>query len=249
VSRFEVGDQVLGSAPAGSLGELSVAPEDRLVRRPAWLPYDEAAATTISGGTALQALDKAGVTAGDRVLVLGASGGVGSFAVRLAAGRGAEVTGVCSAAKADWVRSLGAAQVVDHQDARMRAGDLSGALGPHDVVLDIAGGHPIRRLRRVLTPHGRLVVVGSETGGDWSTGVGRQLRARLLSAFTGQRLTSMLASERHEGTERLVTELEATAGRSVVSRRYPLDEAVQALRDLEDGVVAGKAVVVVRPAP
>lgn len=247
VTRFQVGDSVLGSAPRGSLGELAVAPEDRLVHRPAWLPYDDAAATTISGGTALQAIDKVGVTAGDRVLVLGASGGVGSFAVRLAVGRGAEVTGVCSAAKADWVRSLGATRVVDRQDPRVLAGDLVGAVGRHDVVVDLAGGHPVRRLRRVLEPRGRLVVVGSEEGGAWSIGVGRQLRASLLSPFVGQRLTALVASEGHEGTERLVAELESTADRSVVSRRYSLDEAPQALRDLEDGVVAGKAVVVVRP--
>jgi NADPH:quinone reductase-like Zn-dependent oxidoreductase len=159
------------------------------------------------------------------------------------------VTGVCSAAKADWVRSLGAARVVDHQDPRMLAGDLLGALGRHDVVIDLAGGHPVRRLRRVLTPRGRLVVVGSEEGGAWSTGVARQLRASLLSPFVGQRLTALVASEGHEGTERLVAELEATADRSVVSRRYSLDDAPQALRDLEDGLVAGKAVVVVRPTP
>jgi NADPH:quinone reductase-like Zn-dependent oxidoreductase len=248
VTRFAVGDSVLGSAPRGSLAELAVAPEGRLVHRPDWLPYDEAAATTISGGTALQALDKVGVAAGDRVLVLGASGGVGSFVVRLATGRGAEVTGVCSAAKADWVRSLGAARVVDHQDPRMLAGDLVGALGRHDVIVDIAGGHPLRRLRAALTERGRLVLVGNETGGNWSTGMARQLGAKLVSAVARQRLTSVLASERHEGTERLVSELEASADRSVVSRRYSLDEALQAVRDLDAGLVAGKAVVVVRPA-
>jgi NADPH:quinone reductase-like Zn-dependent oxidoreductase len=246
VTRFAVGDSVLGSAPHGSLAELAVAPEDRLVHRPDWLPYDEAAASTISGGTALQALDKVGVAAGDRVLVLGASGGVGSFAVRLAVGRGAEVTGVCSAAKADWVRSLGAARVVDHQNSRMLAGDLVGALGRHDVIVDVAGGHSLGRLRSTLTESGRVVLVGNETGGDWSTGVARQLRAKLVSAVVRQQLTSVIASERHEGTESLVAELATTGDRSVVSRRYPLDEAVQALRDLDAGLVAGKAVVVVR---
>lgn len=243
VTRFAVGDAVMGSAPRGSFGEVAVAPEDRLVPKPAAWAYAEAAATTISGGTARQALDRGDVRAGQRVLVLGASGGVGSFAVLLATGRGATVTAVCSAAKADFVTGLGAVTVVDHQDPRMLAGDLAGALGRHDVIIDIGGNHPLRRLRRALAPRGTLVIVGGEEGGRVAGGLGRQAVAALVTPFVRQRLVSSLTSENHERTAELVAELRERDVRAPVTRRYRLAEAPQALDDLAAGKVSGKVVL------
>lgn len=243
VTRFTVGDAVMGSAPRGSFGELAVAPEARLVAKPEAWSYAEAAATTISGGTARQALDKGAVRAGQRVLVLGASGGVGSFVVLLATGRGATVTAVCSAAKTDFVAGLGAVSVVDHQDPRMLSGDLAGALGRHDVIIDIGGNHPVRRLRRALTPRGTLVIVGGEEGGRVTGGLGRQGLAALLSPFVGQRLVSSLTSESHERTAELVAELSEHDVKAPVTRRYRLAEAPQALDDLAAGAVSGKVVL------
>ena len=247
VTRFAVGDAVMGSAPRGSFGEVSVAPEGRLVPKPAPWSYAEAAATTISGGTARQALDRGGVHAGQRVLVLGASGGVGSFAVLLAAGRGATVTAVCSRAKAEFVTGLGAVVVVDHQDPRMLAGDLAGALGRHDVIIDIGGNHSLRRLRKALAPRGTLVIVGGEEGGRVTGGLGRQGVAALVSPFVRQRLVSSLTSESHERTAELVAELAEHDVRAPVTRRYPLAEAPRALEDLAGGAVSGKVVLEVVP--
>lgn len=241
VSRFAAGDRVFGIAE-GSLAEYAVAREDKLVALPRGLAMEEAAVLGISGLTALDALTReAGLVAGERVLVIGASGGVGSYAVQLARALGAEVTGVCSAQKADLVRALGASVVFDYRQDDFLDGSVA-----YDVVLDIAGGAPVSHLRRALTPKGRLVFVGNETGGDFMGGMGRPLGALFLNAFSEQRFRMLIASEAAEGLERLATFAEEGALRPAIDRRVSLEGVADAMRDLEAGRVRGKVAVTVR---
>ncbi len=238
VTRFGVGDEVLGIG-TGTWAEYAVALEDKLVAKPGDLSFTQAAALAISGGTADQALHKVGhVEDGQKVLILGASGGVGSYAVQIARAAGAEVTGVASGPKAEFVRSLGAHHVVDYTETDVTAGDTT-----YDLIIDIGGRTKVSKLRRVLAASGTLVIVGGEDGGRWTGGVGRQLRAGLLSPFVGQRLTTFVASEGHEGTQRLVTAVEAGDVVPAVGATYRLDEAPAAVADLEAGRISGKAVI------
>lgn len=241
VTRFSVGDEVFGVAP-GSVAEYAAAREDKLARRPANLTWEQAAVVPISGGTALQAvLDAGGVTAGQQVLVTGASGGVGSYAVQLAKSFGAEVTGVASAAKHDLVRALGANHVLDYD-----RDDFADGSRHYDLIIDIAGLSDLTRLRRALTPTGTLVLVGGEGGGDWTGGtLGRALRARLASLLSRQRLTSILAKERGPDYERLAVLLESGELVPSVDRAYPIAETAAAMRHLESGAVRGKVAITV----
>ena len=209
------------------------------------MTWEQAAVVPISGGTALQAVVDAGtVTAGQKVLVTGASGGVGSYAVQLATALGAEVTGVASAAKADLVRALGADHVLDYA-----VDDFADGTTHYDLIIDIAGLSDLSRLRRALTPTGTLVLVGGEGDGDWTGGtIGRQLRARLSSAFSRQRLTSVIAKERGADYARLAALLESGQVVPSLDRTYPMAEAADAMRRLEAGLVRGKVAVTVEPA-
>lgn len=242
VDRLAIGDEVLGIG-SGTYAEFAVAREDRLVRKPAHLPFVEAAALSISGIAAHQALHDVGhVRAGQRVLVLGASGGVGTYAVQLATAAGAEVTGVCSVAKADLVRRLGASRVIDYRSGDPTAGDER-----YDLVLDIGGRTSVPRLRRALTPTGTLVIVGGEDGNRVTGGVGRQLRALALSRFVRPRLTSFISRESRDVIERLVAAVEAGHLVAPVGATYRLEDVPAALADLTHGRIAGKAVIQVRP--
>ena len=239
VTRFAVGDEVYGIAP-GSFAEYAVGREDKLARKPVDLSFAQAAVVPISGGTALQALlDVGKVEAGQTVLVLGASGGVGSYAVQLAKAFGAEVTGACSTAKLDLVASLGADHVLDYT-----RDDFADGTRRFDLILDIGGNPSLRRLRRALQPGGTVVFVGGENAGGL-TGMGRQLRGALLSPFVRQRFALFMAKERASDLERL-TELIET-GRVVPSldRSYALEEAPAAMRQLETGKVRGKVAITV----
>jgi NADPH:quinone reductase-like Zn-dependent oxidoreductase len=240
VTTFAVGEKVYGVGE-GTFAEYSRASADKLAPKPANLTFEQAAAVPISALTALQAVRDAGkVQPGQQVLVIGASGGVGTYAVQIAKAFGATVTGVCSTAKTDFVRSLGADHVIDY--TREDIGD-----GPrrYDLVLDTGGNRSLTRLRRVLTAHGTLVIVGSETGGRWLGGVDRQLRAPLLSLFVGQTLTSVVNSE-NAADLRVLTELfESGKVTPAVDRTYPLAEAPAAIQYLTDGHVRGKVVVTV----
>lgn len=242
VERFEAGDEVFGVGRA-TFAEYAAAPERKLSHKPAAISFESAAITGISGSTALQALtDAGGVEAGQSVLVIGASGGVGSYAVQIAAALGAHVTGVASAAKAAMVKGLGAEMVIDY------AGDdyLDGSRR-YDLIIDAGGLNPVRRLKRALTPNGTLVIVGGEGGGKWTGGIGRNLRAVLLSAFSRQHLKALINREHHESTDRLADLLSAGAVVPQVGGRYPLARVRDALADLEAGRITGKAVIVVRP--
>jgi NADPH:quinone reductase-like Zn-dependent oxidoreductase len=238
VTRFAAGDEVFGVA-RGSFAEYAAAPEGTLARKPAALSFEQAAAVAVSGLTALQGLRDAGrIKPGQKVLVIGASGGVGSYAVQLASSFGAEVTGVCSTAKADLVRSIGADHVIDYTRA-----DFADGQRHYDLILDIGGNSRLSRLRRALTPRGTLVIVGGE-GGKW-TGVGRQLRALALSVLIRQRLTTFVSRHRQADLDTLRLLTEGGQVIPVIDRTYPLAEAPQAIRHLHAGYARGKIVITV----
>jgi NADPH:quinone reductase-like Zn-dependent oxidoreductase len=236
VTRFGVGDEVYGIG-RGSFAEYAVASEGKLAARPASLSHEQAATVAVSGLTALQAVtDIAGVRAGQRVLVTGASGGVGSYAVQLAVAAGAEVTGVCSAGKADLVRSLGAARVLDYRTEDFVDGTR------YDVIIDIAGNASLSRLRRALAPRGTAVLVGGEDSGR-ILGMGRQLRALVLSLFVRQRLTLRVPRERASDLDRLSALIGSGQVTPSVGATYRLDEVDTAMRDLVAGRLRGKAAI------
>ncbi|GAA5017846.1 NAD(P)-dependent alcohol dehydrogenase [Actinopolymorpha pittospori] len=238
VTRFAVGDAVYGFA-AGSFAEYAVAREDRLAAKPSNLTFEQAAAVPVSGATALQALTDVGrLSQGQTVLVLGASGGVGSYTVQIAKALGAEVTGVASTHKLDLVRSLGADHVLDYT-----RDDFASSGRRYDLVVDIAGNPTLSRLRRALTPSGTAVITGGELGGPFSGGMNRQLRALALSPFLRQRLTMFIAKQRASDLERLSALIRTGQVTPSVERTYPLREAADALRHLESGDVRGKVVI------
>jgi NADPH:quinone reductase-like Zn-dependent oxidoreductase len=239
VTRFAIGDEVYGVAP-GSFAEYAVAQASRLAPKPANLSFAQAAVVPVSGATALRALDDVGrVEAGQSVLVIGASGGVGSYAVQIAKAFGAEVTGVCSSAKADLVRSLGAAHVIDYHHEDFAAGSRE-----YDLVLDIAGNPSLKRLRRALKPRGTAVFVGGEDAGTL-IGMGRQLRGVLLSAFLRQRLALLVTQERGSDYDRLTELIETGQLVPSIDRTYPLEDAPLAVRQLEAGHARGKLAITV----
>jgi NADPH:quinone reductase-like Zn-dependent oxidoreductase len=241
VTRFAPGDEVYGVA-RGTFAEYAATRPDLLAPKPAALSFGEAAAVPISATTALQALADVGRLApGQEVLITGASGGVGSFAVQLAKSFGAEVTGVCSTQKLDLVRSLGADRVIDHTRE-----DFADDAGRYDLIIDLGGRPALSRLRRALKRNGTAVIVGGE-GGDWTGGFGRTLRAPLLSPFVSQRLTMLTSKERGSDLDRLNPLLEDGTVRPHLDSTYPLDRAAEAMRRLESGAVQGKVAIVVGP--
>jgi NADPH:quinone reductase-like Zn-dependent oxidoreductase len=238
VTRFQSGDEVFGTCE-GSFAEFVCAKEDLVARKPANLTFEEAAAAPISAVTALQALRDAGkVAAGQKVLVIGAGGGVGSFAVQLAKAFGAETTGVCSTGKMDLVRSLGADHVIDYtQDDFARDGVL------YDVILDTAGNRPLSVSRKALAPTGTLVIVGGEGGGKLTGGFERSLGGPLASLFSGQKFKGLVSTENHRDLDALASMIEAGSVKPAIDRVYPLAEAPAAVAYLHEGRVRGKVVV------
>jgi NADPH:quinone reductase-like Zn-dependent oxidoreductase len=240
VTALRQGDEVFGTCN-GAFAEYAAVREDRCAPKPAGLTFEQAAALPTSAVTALQAVRKQGrVQAGQRVLVIGAGGGVGSYAVQIAKASGAHVTGVCSTGKVDLVRSLGADEVVDYTST-----DITESGQRYDVVLDIAGNRSLRQLRRVMTPRGTLVIVGGEGGDRLTGGLDRQFRAVLLSLVVRQRMRFFVAVARRPDLETIRELVESGAVRPAVDRTYPLVEAAQAVRDMAEGRVRGKAVVTV----
>ncbi len=238
VRRFRPGDAVFGSARSGAFAEYAVAREDALAAKPPSLTFEEAAAVPESGATALQALRHAHVSAGARILVIGASGGVGTYAVQIAKALGASVTGVSSAEKVDLVRGLGADNAIDYG-----TGDFAEPGHTYDAILDIGGSRPLAALRRHLTPTGRLVIVGGEGGGRLIGPVGRSLQGLVLSAFGRQKFVTFLAAVRSPDLQFLNELIEAGKMKAAVDRTYPLADTAEAIRYLEAGRARGKVVI------
>lgn len=241
VTTFSVGDEVLGVVE-GAFAEQAVADASKLVRKPADLPWVEAAALPISGVTAWQGLVEVGrLQPGQQVLVTGASGGVGAFAVQIAVALGATVTASCSGPRVELVRDLGAQHVVDRTVDDPYAGDRR-----YDLILDVAGNPSLRRLRRSLRRGGTAVLVGGESaGGRLLAGFDRQVRAVLLSPFVRERLAMFVAGEDAERLGEVVALVEQGKVRAVVGATYPLADTARALRDLASGGVGGKLVVTI----
>ena len=238
VTHFQPGDEVFGIAK-GSYAEFAPAREDKLALKPPTLTFEQAAAMPISGLTALRGLETvAKVAPGQHVLVIGASGGVGTHAVQIAKALGARVTGVCSTNKVELVRSLGADHVIDYTRQDFATGDIR-----YDVILDVGGNSSIARLRKALTPTGTLVITGGEDAGKWF-GVGRQLHAKAVSPFVRQRLTSFLNKEHYTGLERLAGFVASGQLVPAVGATYALADTPDAMRQLVAGNARGKLVIV-----
>ena len=237
VTGLEPGDEVFGTAQ-GSFAQYAAARASRLAPRPDRLTAEQAAAVPVSAAAALQAVrDHAKVRPGQHVLVIGASGGVGTFAVQLAKAFGAEVTGVCSTAKTDLVRAVGADHVIDYTREDPVAGRHR-----YDVIIDIGGNRRLAHLRRALAPKGTLVITGGE-GGRWLGGIGRNLRAQLLSLFVSQKLTAFVARQRPADLMTLRDLGDSGAITPAVERTYPLGQAAAAVRHLAEGRARGKVVI------
>ena len=239
VTDFQPGDEVFGTCD-GAFAEFARAQSRKIALKPANLSFEQAAAIPVSALTALQALrDKAQLRAGQSVLIVGASGGVGSFAIQIAKALGAEVTGVCSTAKVDLVISLGADHVIDYS-----LQNFASDTRRYDVILDIGGVSRLSDLRHVLAPHGRLVTIGGESTARWIwPTAGRQIRSLFISPFVGQKLLSILASENSEDLSVLRGLVEAANLVPAIDRSFTLSETSAAIRYVQDGHARGKVVV------
>jgi NADPH:quinone reductase-like Zn-dependent oxidoreductase len=241
VTDLQPGDEVMGVVE-GSFAELAVGPWEKIVRKPARLSFEEAAAVPISGLTALQAIRDVGrVRPGQRVLVIGAAGGVGTLAVQIAKAFGAHVTGLCSTSKMDLVRSIGADEVIDYTRE-----EFAGGSRRWDLIVDTAGRRSLSHLRKAITPKGTLVIVGGDGGGPWTGGFFRgMLRAPVLSMFVGQRMRGLTSKENRQDLQALRELIESGKVTPVVDRTYSLVEAPDAIRYLEQGHPRGKVVIVI----
>jgi NADPH:quinone reductase-like Zn-dependent oxidoreductase len=239
VTRPQPGDEVFGWCD-GAFAEYASVPQSQLAPKSTNHTFEQAAAVPISGFAALQALrDTGGVQPGQTVVIIGASGGVGSFAVQLAKAFGAEVTGVCSTKSADLVRSIGADHVIDYtQQDFTRTGQR------YDLILEMAGNRALADLRRALTAKGTLVLVGG-SGGRWFMGTGRTLRAVALSPFVGQRLRSFFSKPRGADLVVLKELIEAGKLTPVIDRVFPLSETPEAIRYVGERSTQGKTVITV----
>ena len=239
VTRFSVGDEVFGEG-AGTAAELARAGEDKLVRKPAAFDWTDAAAITTSGSAALHGLRDAGrLEAGQRVLIVGASGGVGTFAIQIAKAMGAHVTGVTSTKNADLVRTLGADEVIDYTRE-----DFTERRGAFDLIFDNIENRPLSAVRRALTPKGTLVL-NSGTGTSGLRMLIRLARPVVLSPFSSQTMRRYLSNANHEDLDVLKGMVEAGQIKPVIGRTYPLDDTVEALRHVASGHARGKVVLAV----
>jgi NADPH:quinone reductase-like Zn-dependent oxidoreductase len=238
VSTFQPGDEVFGIGK-GSYAEYVCVREDKLAPKPANLTFEQAAVVAIMGSTALQALrDHGKVRPGQEVLIIGASGGVGTYAVQIAKAFGAHVSGVCSTTKVAMVRAIGADHVIDYKREDFAEGDQR-----YELILDIGGNSSLSRLRRALASRGTLVIVGGEGGGRWLGGTDRQIRALMLSPFVSQKLGTFVNKENHEDLMVLGELIESGKVTPIIDRTYPLSEVPEAIRYLEEGHARGKVVI------
>lgn len=239
VTQFKRGDEVFGASD-GSLAEYCLG-KSALTLKPAGVTYPQAAAVPIAGLTALQALrDHGHLQAGQKVLINGASGGVGTFAVQIAKSFGANVTGVCSGSSAALVRSLGADQVIDYTKE-----DFTKGVQRYDLILDCVGTQPLLGFKKVLKPHGICVLIGGggPDEGRWIGPIARPLQALLLSPFIGQKMSMMLAEMNHKDLSTLATLMQDGKVRPVIDRTYKLSGTPEAMRYLEKGHAHGKVIV------
>ncbi len=238
VTQFKPGDEVFGGR-SGAFAEYVIVPDDRaLVLKPANLSFEQAASVPIAALTALQALrDKGQIMPGNKVLINGASGGVGTFAVQIAKSYGAEVTGVCSARNADMVRSIGADHVIDYKTEDYTENGLH-----YDLIIDMVGNHSLSKNRRVLTPDGKLVIVGGSKG-NWLGPLMRPIKALMYSPFVGQEFVMLLARLRQQDLKVLGELMKAGKLTPVIDRSYPLSEVPAAIRYSEEGHARGKIII------
>jgi NADPH:quinone reductase-like Zn-dependent oxidoreductase len=240
VTRFQPGDEVFGWC-TGSLADYAAASEDALVPKPANLTFEQAAAVPMAGLVALQALrDHGNVQAGEKVLINGASGGVGTFAVQIAKSLGADVTGVCSTRNVDMVRSIGADHIIDYTREDFTQNDQR-----YDFILDNVSNHSLSDLRRALTPTGRLVPNGGGFGNRWFAGGGRVISAHVLKRFVDHRLRPCSVAPKLEDLVALKELIEAGRVTPVIDRTYPLSEASQAMGQVGEGHARGKVAITV----
>lgn len=239
VTQFKPGDQVFGTA-RGSFGEYVRASADKIALKPPGLSFEQAAAVPVSAVTALQALrDKGRIQAGQKVLINGASGGVGTFAVQIAKSFGAQVTGVCSTRNLEMVRSLGAVHVIDYtQENFTRSAER------YDVILDMVGNHPLSKIRRVMSRKGVYVLIGAGGPDDSLFGpLGKALKAFTLSPFVSQKLMMLIANVTQADLNTLAQLLAAKQVTAVIDRTYTLSETAEAIRYVELGHARGKVVI------
>ncbi len=237
VSTWSVGDEVYGEGPQGSFAEFARVRQELVARKPARLDFVKAAALPMAAITALQGFRAANLEPGQSVLVIGASGGVGSMAVQLAAHAGARVTGVCSTANVELVRSLGATTVVDYVREDFVAGDAR-----FDVILDLVGNRSLRELRRVLAPGG-ILVLSSGAGGRWLGPLPRIARAALLSVFTSGTIKGFAATPNHTDLETIAGLVDARRLEPVLDSIHSLEETARALDIVRNGHARGKVVI------
>jgi NADPH:quinone reductase-like Zn-dependent oxidoreductase len=239
VTGFLVGDEVFGVG-VGTFAEYATARTDRLAPKPTNLSFEEAATVPTTGCTALQGLRDVGhVRSGQTVLVIGAAGGVGSFAVQIAKAFGAHVTGVSSTSKVELVRSIGADEVIDYTRE-----DIVDGKRRFDVIFDTAGNREASYLRGALTPKGTLVLAGGEGGGRW-LGMGRVMRAKGVSPFVGQKMTNYLARPKADDLHVLKDLIEAGKLKPLIGATYPLSDVPDAMSELGMGHGRGKVVITV----
>ncbi|WP_309108322.1 NAD(P)-dependent alcohol dehydrogenase [Arthrobacter sp.] len=240
VTKFQPGDEVFGTSLSGTYAEYALAGEDRLELKPANLTFEEAAAVPVSASAALHGLRDAGrIQEGQEVLIIGAGGGFGTYAVQFAKAYGANVTGVCSTGKVELVRSLGADHVIDYTRE-----DYADGGRRYDLILEIAGNNTsLSRLRGAMTPHGTLVLAGGEGGGEVFGGVGRQLWGLLLSLFTGQKIRALVSGESVQDLQDLREFIEAGKITPAIGKTFSLVEVPEAIRQLRAGKAHGKLVI------
>lgn len=244
VTKFKPGDEVFGVAP-GAFAEYARAREVRIAVKPASLTFEQAAAVPVAAMTALQGLrDEGKIKAGQKVLINGASGGVGTFAVQIAKAFGAEVTGVCSTRNVELVRSLGADHVIDYKKE-----DFSQGEERYDLILDNVGTQPLSSFRRVLKPEGTLVMIGGggPSEGQWVGPMARPLKALVMSPFVSQNMGMLLADVNTKDLGVMAELMEAKKVTPVIDRTYKLSETPEAIRYLEKGHARGKVVITMEP--
>jgi NADPH:quinone reductase-like Zn-dependent oxidoreductase len=236
VTAFKPGDEVFGASD-GSFAEYARASQTKLLHKPSNLTFEQAAVVPVSATTALAGLRAAKVVAGQKVLIVGAGGGVGSYAVQLARSMGAEVTGVCSTSKLEFVRSIGATHAIDYTRE-----DFADGTRRYDAIIDLAGSRSISHLRRALTRTGTLVIIGGEGGGQW-LGMRRQLWSQVVGFVSRQRFRSPLGLVNQKDLGLLKDLIEAGRIMPIVDHSYPLSEVPAAVRLLAEGHSRGKSVI------